>query len=58
MQTQYWGRVWTCSAWCEKRSAFREFRIDRIQSCDTTGDTFRSEVGKTLQDYLRYVAGT
>lgn len=56
LQTEYWGRVWTCSAWCEMRGDFRAFRIDRIQNCDATGHTFQPEAGKTLEDYLKSVA--
>lgn len=56
LQIEYWGRVWTCSAWCEFRSDFRSFRIDRIQSCAETGQPFQSEAGKTLKDYLDRVA--
>ena len=26
----FWGKVWTLVAWCEMRSDFRAFRIDRI----------------------------
>lgn len=56
LQTDYWGRVWTCSAWCELREAFRAFRIDRITRCTPTGDTFAAEAGKTIEDYLRHIA--
>ena len=56
LQTEYWGRVWTCSAWCEMRADFRAFRIDRMQTCETTGATFRQEAGKTIEDYLKHVA--
>ena len=56
LQTEYWGQVWTCSSWCETRGAFRAFRIDRMQSCTPTGDSFVSEAGKTLEDYLKTVA--
>ena len=56
LQTEYWGRVWTCSAWCELRNDFRAFRIDRMQHCETTGKGFRPEMGKTLEDYLEHVA--
>lgn len=34
LQTEYWGHVWTCPAWCELRDAFRVFRVDRIEACD------------------------
>lgn len=56
LQTDYWGRVWTCSAWCELRQGFRAFRIDRITVCEFTGDGFEAEPGKTIQDYLHHVA--
>lgn len=52
LRTEYWGRVWTCTAWCETRQAFRVFRVDRIQACYKTTDHFQSENGKTYADYL------
>jgi predicted DNA-binding transcriptional regulator YafY len=55
LQTDYWGRVWTLSAWCERRGDFRAFRIDRIERCEETGAHFKDEPGKTIQDYLRQV---
>lgn len=56
LQVEYWGRVWTCSAWCELRNSFRAFRIDRMQNCETTGKSFQPEAGKTVEDYLKHVA--
>lgn len=56
LQTDYWGRVWTCSAWCERRDGFRAFRIDRMQTIEPTGKTFQPEMGKTIEDYLKHVA--
>lgn len=52
LQIEYWGRIWTCTAWCELRNDFRAFRIDRIETCESTGARFLPEVGKTLQDYM------
>lgn len=52
LQTEYWGRVWTCPAWCELRGAFRVFRLDRIEACTETGDSFVLEPGRTYADYL------
>ncbi|MDH5723655.1 MAG: WYL domain-containing protein [Alphaproteobacteria bacterium] len=40
------------SAWCESRDGFRSFRIDRILSCAQTSEHFKSEAGKTYQDYI------
>ena len=56
LQTEYWGRVWTVSAWCELRGGFRAFRIDRMEICAVTGKKFQPEAGKTVQDYLDHVA--
>ena len=49
----YWGAVWTLAAWCEVRSAFRSFRVDRIRRLDVEDAAFRDEPGKTLADLFR-----
>ncbi len=52
----FWGRTWTLAAWCEVRSDFRNFRLDRIQS-PTILERFDDEPGKTLREMLaRYGA--
>ena len=51
LQLEYWGRVWTTTAWCETRRGFRVFRIDLVQSLAGTGAYFTAEPGKTLADY-------
>ena len=51
----YWGKVWTLAAWCEARGDFRNFRMDRIQSCSVVDAGFKQEAGKTLADFLRHV---
>lgn len=52
LHLEYWGKVWTCTCWCELRNDFRVFRIDRIGRCDPTGRFFEVEPGKTYEDYL------
>jgi predicted DNA-binding transcriptional regulator YafY len=58
----YWGKVWTLAAWCELRTDFRSFRLDRMASvtpCLTTDGTaarFPDEPGRTLADFLRQAA--
>ena len=52
LQTEYWGHVWTCPAWCELRDAFRVFRVDRVEACAETVDVFAHEPGRTYTDYL------
>ena len=49
----FWGKVWTLVAWCEMRSDFRAFRIDRIATVVVTGRTFKPERGKQLADFYR-----
>ncbi len=53
LQMEYWGRAWTCTGWCEERSDFRVFRVDRINDIIVPGDRFEQEPGQTLVDYLK-----
>jgi len=45
------GPIWLLCGWCELRSDFRNFRIDRIQNLQTLAERFRDEPGKALNDY-------
>ena len=47
-----WHKVWTLVGWCELRNAFRQFRVDRIDSLNVSDIVFTSQPGCTLQDYL------
>jgi predicted DNA-binding transcriptional regulator YafY len=49
----FWGSVATLAAWCELRSEFRTFRVDRIRDLETLAVEFESPPGRTLEDYLR-----
>ncbi|WP_170523476.1 helix-turn-helix transcriptional regulator [Ruegeria arenilitoris] len=51
LHMEYWGRVWTLTAWCELRDAFRVFRIDLIESVIPLPEIFADEPGKRLADY-------
>jgi len=51
LQLDYWGRVWTVTAWCEWRAEFRVFRIDRIETLRVLPQLFVDEPGRTLADY-------
>lgn len=55
LQNAYWGRVWTMTAWCEARNAFRSFRVDRIAACERAGTQFTDVPGRMLEDYLEQV---
>ncbi len=52
LQLEFWGRVWTLTAWCETRNDFRVFRLDLVQALELRGGPFRPEAGKTVEDYL------
>ena len=49
----YFGPVWLLAAWCELRTDFRTFRLDRIEGFSVMTERFRSEPGKTLHDFLK-----
>lgn len=54
----FWSRAWTLAAWCELRTDFRNFRLDRMQQVEITADRFDDEPGRTLRDLLeRYGPG-
>jgi predicted DNA-binding transcriptional regulator YafY len=48
----FWGKTWTLAAWCEMRTGFRNFRLDRINEV-TLGEQFDEEQGRTLRDMLQ-----
>lgn len=45
---------WLFAAWCELRSDFRAFRLDRISMIELTGDHFADEPDKDLRAYLSF----
>lgn len=51
LHMEYWGRVWTLTAWCETRDDFRVFRVDLIQEVTALPELFVDEPGKRLSDY-------
>jgi len=51
----YWGFSWTLGAWCELRSDFRSFRIDRIGEAQALAGQFPDESGKRLADYFAQI---
>jgi len=49
----FWGAVWTLGAWCEARTDFRNFRLDRMRRVSLSDRRFVEEPGKGLNDFLR-----
>ena len=48
----FWGYGWSLAAWCELRSGFRSFRLDRIRAIEVLDVRFQDERGRTLDDFL------
>jgi len=54
----FWGGAWTLGAWCRLRVDFRNFRPDRIDRFEPTGEVFRETPERGLAAYLRAVGGS
>ena len=52
LHMEYWGRVWTLTAWCEMRNDYRVFRLDLIESTEALPELFVDEPGKRIEDYV------
>lgn len=48
----YWGKVWTLVAWCLLRQDYRLFRLDRIQSFQTSDVHFDLTESINLQHFI------
>lgn len=53
----FWGGCWTLGTWCRLRRDFRNFRPDRIESFEHTGDTFEDDPARGLGAYIRAMGG-
>ncbi len=49
----FWGDGWSIAAWCETRSDFRSFRLDRIHTMLSADDHYASVSGCRLADFVR-----
>jgi len=50
----FWGRVWTLAAWCELRTGFRSFRLDRI-AASTLDEPFPPDKATSLEAFLVHI---
>ncbi|MEY8830647.1 helix-turn-helix transcriptional regulator [Sedimentitalea sp. XS_ASV28] len=50
LKLESWGRVWLLTAWSETGSAFRDFRVDLIETATPLPELFADEPGKRLSD--------
>lgn len=51
----FWGPKATLAAWCELRTDFRSFRLDRIAAVADSGETFQPEPDHTVAAFIRRV---
>ncbi|PSB13882.1 DNA-binding transcriptional regulator [filamentous cyanobacterium CCP1] len=49
----YWGEKWTVGTWCILRNAYRDFRVDRIQTLDFAPD-IESPQEISLDTYTKF----
>jgi predicted DNA-binding transcriptional regulator YafY len=52
----FWGTTWSLCAWCELRTDFRSFRLDRMRTMSIAPERFSDEPGRTIEDYFARVA--
>ena len=50
LKLDYWGRVWTCTVWCERAEALRMLRLDRISALTELSTAFRESADMQHQD--------
>lgn len=48
----FYGPVWLLASWCELRTDFRSFRLDRIERLGVLEESFRPEPGRTIYDFI------
>ncbi|MFT5208983.1 MAG: putative DNA-binding transcriptional regulator YafY [Flavobacterium sp.] len=52
----FWGNKWTLGAWCEKRQAYRSFRIDLMRSLVLLDPPFVEDEERSLKAYVNQQA--
>lgn len=53
-----WGALWTILAWCETRTAYRNFRLDRILDLDVLEDAYEARDDISISHYFRVEMGS
>ena len=48
----FWGGTWSIAAWCEIRSDFRTFRLDRVRTLGIA-EPYPDQSGRRLADFVR-----
>lgn len=52
LNLDYWGRIWSCAAWCELSDAFQVFQVDRIKQFKLLEQSFPDMAGRRYEDYV------
>ena len=50
------GQTWVLAAWCDTKSGFATFGLDRLLDIVPRGESFPREAGKRLTDYRKWQA--
>ncbi|MBS1301544.1 HTH domain-containing protein [Loktanella sp. SALINAS62] len=58
LRLDYWGRLWTLTAWNETSRRFDDLRLDQITGLRLLPGLFVDEPGKTLDDYRAGLSGS
>jgi predicted DNA-binding transcriptional regulator YafY len=51
----FFGYTWMVTAWCELRTDFRSFRLDRVAEVRVLDERFEDEPGKRIEDYFKLI---
>ncbi|HSG63636.1 MAG TPA: YafY family protein [Gammaproteobacteria bacterium] len=54
----FWSSAWTALAWCELRTDFRNFRLERIGKLECLKERYADQPGRRLADYFQTMAKT
>ncbi|WP_062270699.1 helix-turn-helix transcriptional regulator [Endozoicomonas arenosclerae] len=50
----YWGNKWTLGSWCHQKSAYRDFRLDRISKLEVVTTDMKLPDSVCLKAYIQY----
>jgi predicted DNA-binding transcriptional regulator YafY len=52
----YYGATWHLIAWCQLRSDYRDFRVDRISGLNILEENFNADAHPSLKEYIDQIA--
>lgn len=54
----FWGSTWALGGWCELRSDYRSFLLDRVERLELLGTVFEDEAAMSLDAFFAAVRGS